>query len=87
MSLVGPRPERPQFVDMLSQEIRYYGIRHSVKPGLTGWAQVNGLRGETETLDKMEARIRYDLDYLVTESDLPLPVAYRNQQFRIYALR
>jgi putative colanic acid biosynthesis UDP-glucose lipid carrier transferase len=39
-------------------------LRHKVKPGITGWAQVNGLRGETETLDKMEARIQYDLDYL-----------------------
>src|SRR5690606_26526418 len=40
MSFVGPRPERPQFVDMLSQEIRYYAVRHSVKPWLTGWAQL-----------------------------------------------
>ena len=40
MSFVGPRPERPQFVDMLNNEIRYYDVRHSVKPGLTGWAQL-----------------------------------------------
>ena len=39
-------------------------VRHMVKPGITGWAQVNGFRGETQTLDKMENRIRYDLDYL-----------------------
>jgi putative colanic acid biosynthesis UDP-glucose lipid carrier transferase len=39
-------------------------VRHKVKPGITGWAQVNGLRGETETLDKMRARIEHDLDYL-----------------------
>ena len=39
-------------------------IRHKVKPGVTGWAQVNGCRGETETLEKMQARIEYDLDYL-----------------------
>jgi putative colanic acid biosynthesis UDP-glucose lipid carrier transferase len=39
-------------------------VRHKVKPGITGWAQVNGLRGETETLDKMKARIDFDLDYL-----------------------
>jgi putative colanic acid biosynthesis UDP-glucose lipid carrier transferase len=39
-------------------------VRHKVKPGITGWAQVNGYRGETETLDKMEKRIEYDLDYL-----------------------
>jgi putative colanic acid biosysnthesis UDP-glucose lipid carrier transferase len=39
-------------------------IRHKAKPGITGWAQVNGLRGETDTLDKMQARVDYDLDYL-----------------------
>jgi putative colanic acid biosynthesis UDP-glucose lipid carrier transferase len=39
-------------------------LRHKVKPGITGWAQVNGLRGETETLDKMRARIQYDIDYM-----------------------
>jgi putative colanic acid biosynthesis UDP-glucose lipid carrier transferase len=39
-------------------------IRHKVKPGITGWAQVNGLRGETETVEKMKARVEYDLDYL-----------------------
>ncbi len=44
--------------------IKGYMLRHKVKPGITGWAQVNGLRGETETLDKMEARIHFDLDYL-----------------------
>jgi len=41
-----------------------YMLRHKVRPGLTGWAQVNGWRGETETLDKMEKRVEYDLDYL-----------------------
>ena len=39
-------------------------VRHKVKPGITGWAQVNGLRGETETIDKMKARVEYDLEYL-----------------------
>ena len=39
-------------------------MRHKVKPGVTGWAQVNGLRGETDTIEKMEARVRYDIDYI-----------------------
>ena len=39
-------------------------VRHKVKPGITGWAQINGLRGETETIDKMKARVEYDLEYL-----------------------
>ena len=41
-------------------------LRHKVEPGITGWAQVNGLRGETETLDKMRARVQYDIDYIAT---------------------
>ncbi|MFI3220628.1 MAG: sugar transferase, partial [Methylococcales bacterium] len=45
-------------------QVKGYMIRHKVKPGITGWAQVNGSRGETDTVDKMEKRIRYDLDYL-----------------------
>jgi len=44
--------------------IKGYMIRHKVKPGITGWAQVNGFRGETDTLDKMQSRINFDLDYL-----------------------
>ena len=43
-------------------------LRHKVKPGITGWAQVNGLRGETETLDKMRARVQYDIDYMRNRS-------------------
>jgi putative colanic acid biosynthesis UDP-glucose lipid carrier transferase len=49
---------------MYRKLIRGYMIRHKVKPGITGWAQVNGLRGETETLEKMRARIEHDLAYL-----------------------
>ena len=49
---------------MYRKLIKGYMIRHKVKPGITGWAQVNGLRGETDTVEKMEARIEYDLDYL-----------------------
>jgi putative colanic acid biosynthesis UDP-glucose lipid carrier transferase len=50
--------------EMYRKLIRGYMIRHKVKPGITGWAQVNGLRGETDTLDKMRARIEHDLAYL-----------------------
>jgi len=64
MSIVGPRPHAVAHNEQYRKLIKGYMLRHKVKPGITGWAQVNGLRGETETLDKMEARIRYDLDYV-----------------------
>ena len=64
MSVVGPRPHAVSHNEMYRKLIKGYMIRHKVKPGITGWAQVNGLRGETETLDKMKARIDYDLEYL-----------------------
>jgi putative colanic acid biosynthesis UDP-glucose lipid carrier transferase len=64
MSLVGPRPHAVAHNEQYRKLIKGYMLRHKVKPGITGWAQVNGLRGETATLDKMEARIQYDLDYL-----------------------
>lgn len=64
MSVVGPRPHAVSHNEMYRKLIKGYMIRHKVKPGITGWAQVNGLRGETETLDKMKARIQFDLDYL-----------------------
>ncbi|MES1168854.1 MAG: sugar transferase, partial [Oleiharenicola lentus] len=60
MSLVGPRPERPHHVDQLSAVIPHYLPRHLVKPGMTGWAQVNGLRGGTDLAE----RIRYDIFYI-----------------------
>lgn len=63
MSLVGPRPHAVEHNKEYSRKIRGYFARHNVKPGITGWAQVNGLRGETETIDKMEARIRHDIYY------------------------
>jgi exopolysaccharide biosynthesis polyprenyl glycosylphosphotransferase len=59
MSLVGPRPERPYFVEQFKDEIRHYMPRHSSKPGMTGWAQVNGLRGNTP----LDERVRYDIFY------------------------
>ncbi len=64
MSVVGPRPHAVAHNEMYRKLIRGYMIRHKVKPGITGLAQVNGCRGETETVDKMKARIEYDLEYL-----------------------
>lgn len=60
MSLVGPRPERPQFVEKFKEEIPRYMIKHQVRPGLTGWAQINGYRGDTS----IRKRIEYDLYYI-----------------------
>jgi exopolysaccharide biosynthesis polyprenyl glycosylphosphotransferase len=60
MSLVGPRPERPHHVNELADQIPHYLPRHLVKPGLTGWAQVNGLRGNSD----LRARVRYDIYYI-----------------------
>ena len=64
MSIVGPRPHAVAHNEVYRKLIRGYMQRHKVKPGITGWAQVNGYRGETETLEKMKGRIDYDLDYL-----------------------
>ena len=64
MSIVGPRPHAVTHNEQYRQIIKAYMVRHKVKPGITGWAQVNGYRGETRTLDKMQARIDHDLDYL-----------------------
>ena len=60
MSLVGPRPERPFFVEKFREEIPRYMVKHQVRPGLTGWAQVNGYRGDTS----IRKRIEYDLYYI-----------------------
>ncbi|MGO4713750.1 exopolysaccharide biosynthesis polyprenyl glycosylphosphotransferase [Bradyrhizobium sp. 2TAF24] len=64
MSLVGPRPHAVSHNEMFIPEIKLFSRRHNVKPGLTGWAQVNGYRGETDTLDKMIRRIECDLYYI-----------------------
>ena len=64
MSIVGPRPHAVSHNEIYRKLIRGYMLRHKVKPGVTGWAQVNGCRGETRTLDKMSKRINFDLDYL-----------------------
>jgi putative colanic acid biosynthesis UDP-glucose lipid carrier transferase len=64
MSVVGPRPHAVAHNEEYRKLIPYYMLRHKVKPGITGWAQINGFRGETDTLDKMEGRIDHDLDYI-----------------------
>ena len=64
MSIVGPRPHAVAPNETYRKLIKGYMVRHKVRPGITGWAQVNGCRGETETLDKMKRRIDYDLEYL-----------------------
>ncbi|MBL0730705.1 undecaprenyl-phosphate glucose phosphotransferase [Piscinibacter sp. HJYY11] len=64
MSLVGPRPHAVAHNEEYRKIVQAYMLRHKVRPGITGWAQVNGFRGETDTVDKMAARVRYDLEYL-----------------------
>lgn len=64
MSLVGPRPHAVAHNEQYRKLIHGYMLRHKVKPGITGWAQVNGWRGETDKLEKMEKRVEYDLEYI-----------------------
>jgi putative colanic acid biosynthesis UDP-glucose lipid carrier transferase len=64
MSVVGPRPHAVAHNELYRKLISGYMIRHKVRPGITGLAQVNGLRGETETVEKMRERVRFDLEYL-----------------------
>ncbi|MGP1719103.1 undecaprenyl-phosphate glucose phosphotransferase [Shewanella frigidimarina] len=64
MSVVGPRPHAVAHNEEYRKLVTYYMLRHKVLPGITGWAQVNGWRGETDTLDKMEKRIEFDLAYI-----------------------
>ena len=66
MSLVGPRPERPFFVDQLTRDIPFYAVRHSVKPGVTGWAQVSYHYGST--VDDSIQKLQYDLYYVQNRS-------------------
>jgi lipopolysaccharide/colanic/teichoic acid biosynthesis glycosyltransferase len=62
MSIVGPRPERPEFVNVLSEQIPFYRQRHCVRPGITGWAQVNYKYGET--IEDTVVKLEYDLYYI-----------------------
>ncbi len=64
MSVVGPRPHMLKHTEEYSELIETYMVRHKVKPGITGWAQINGYRGPTETLDKMQNRVKYDVHYM-----------------------
>lgn len=64
MSVVGPRPHAVSHNEEYRKKIHGYMMRHKIKPGITGWAQVNGWRGETDTLEKMENRVLYDLEYI-----------------------
>jgi putative colanic acid biosysnthesis UDP-glucose lipid carrier transferase len=78
MSFVGPRPHAVAHNEEYRKLISGYMIRHKVRPGITGWAQVNGLRGETSTLDKMHQRVQYDLDYLKNWSlELDVEIIWR----------
>ena len=64
MSIVGPRPHMLKHTDEYAQFIGKYMVRQFLKPGITGWAQVNGSRGETKTVDEMQTRVEYDLWYM-----------------------
>ena len=64
MSIVGPRPHAVAHNEIYRRQVKGYMLRHKVRPGITGWAQVNGWRGETDTLDKMEKRVEHDLWYI-----------------------
>jgi putative colanic acid biosynthesis UDP-glucose lipid carrier transferase len=64
MSVIGPRPHAVAHNEEYRKIVDFYMLRHKVKPGITGWAQVNGARGETDTLDKMKTRIEFDLEYI-----------------------
>ena len=64
MSLVGPRPHAVAHNEQYRSLVSNYMLRHKVKPGITGWAQVNGLRGETDVTEKMQKRVEYDLYYI-----------------------
>ena len=64
MSIVGPRPHATNHNEMFENEILPFARRHNVKPGITGWAQVNGYRGPADTIDKMQKRVEFDLYYI-----------------------
>ena len=64
MSIVGPRPHAVAHNEEYREKISNYMMRHKVKPGITGWAQINGWRGETDTIEKMEKRVEFDLQYI-----------------------
>ena len=83
MAFVGPRPERPEFVDWLSREIPYYGVRHAVRPGITGWSQVQYKYGNT--LEDAREKLQYDLFYIKNAS-LGLDLLIMFQTIKIVVL-
>jgi sugar transferase (PEP-CTERM system associated) len=84
MSFVGPRPERPEFVQWLTQEIPYYGIRHLVRPGITGWAQIRYKYGNT--VQDAKEKLQYDLFY-IKNSSIALDIFIMFQTIKILLLR
>jgi exopolysaccharide biosynthesis polyprenyl glycosylphosphotransferase len=83
MSFVGPRPERPEFVEMLTGQVPFYAVRHSVKPGLTGWAQVRYSYGAT--VEQSVRKLEYDL-YYVKNHTLALDVLVLLETVRVVLL-
>ena len=84
MSFVGPRPERPYFVDLLKEKIRYYDLRHYVKPGITGWAQVMYPYGAS--VEDAYQKLQYDLYYAKNVS-FSLDLLVLLKTFRVVLLR
>jgi len=83
MSLVGPRPERPAFVSGLTEQIRFYDLRHSIKPGLTGWAQIRYAYGAS--VEDSRRKLQYDL-YYVKNHSLALDVLILMETVRVVLL-
>jgi len=85
MSIVGPRPHAVAHNEQYRKIVKAYMARHKVKPGITGWAQVNGLRGETDTVEKMARRVEYDLEYLRHWSlGLDLSIIFRTAKMMFF---
>lgn len=87
MSLIGPRPHAVAHDQAFGRSFASYGRRHTIRPGITGWAQVSGFRGETDTPDKIEGRVRHDLDYidnwsLWLDASIVLRTIFSRQTFR-----
>ena len=89
MSIVGPRPHPIELSTQMQNDVVAYLARHKMKPGITGWAQINGHRGETETADKMQARVDHDIWYVDNWSTLldikiiilTIPALMRNEAY------
>jgi len=84
MSFVGPRPERPYFVEQLTERVPYYNVRHSIKPGITGWAQVR--YGYGDSVEDAVQKLQYDL-YYVKNNSLLLDVLVLIDTFKVVVFR